>query len=91
MKVRLPHYGTDRTAPNNQPYSIIRYDTRGTGVLIDVVIPGDRNVIKKGADNSLKHKYLIIEILRMCNVKAKVIPVIRGGGTKLFQNDSDST
>jgi hypothetical protein len=33
-------------------------------------------VIKKAADKILKYKDLIIEIQRMQNVKAKVIPVI---------------
>ena len=47
-------------------------------MLIDVAIPGDRNVIKKEANKILKYKDLIIEIQRMWNVKAKVIPVIMG-------------
>ena len=47
-------------------------------MLIDVAIPGDRNVIKKGAEKILKYKDLIIEIQRMSNVKATVIPVITG-------------
>ena len=42
---------------------------------IDVVIPGDRNVIKKEAEKILKHKYLITEIQRMWSVKAEVTPV----------------
>jgi hypothetical protein len=47
-------------------------------MLIDVVISGDRNVIKKEAENILKYKDLTIEIQRMWNVKANVIPVITG-------------
>jgi hypothetical protein len=49
---------------------------KGTCVLIDVAIPGDRNVIKKEAEKMLKYKDLIIEIQRTWNVKAKVISVI---------------
>jgi len=45
-------------------------------MLIDDAIPGDRNAIKKKAEKILKYKDLIIEIQRMWNVKAKVIPVI---------------
>ena len=45
---------------------------------IDVAISGDRNVIKKEAEKTLKYKDLITEIQRMWNVKAKVIPVIIG-------------
>jgi hypothetical protein len=37
---------TDRTIPNNKPDIIIR-DNERTCMLIDVAIPGDRNVIKK--------------------------------------------
>jgi hypothetical protein len=47
-------------------------------MLIDVAMPGDRNVIKKEAEKTLKYKDLIIEIQRMWNVKTKVTPVIIG-------------
>jgi hypothetical protein len=45
-------------------------------MLIDVAIPGDRNVINKEAEKILKHKDLVTEIQRMWNVKANVIPLI---------------
>jgi len=47
-------------------------------MLIDVVISGDRNVIKKEAEKILKYQNLTIEIQRMWNVKTNVIPVITG-------------
>jgi hypothetical protein len=47
-------------------------------MLIDVAIPGDRNVIQKEAENILKYKDLTIEIQRTWNVKTRVIPVIIG-------------
>ena len=47
-------------------------------MLIDVVIWGDRNVIKKEAEKILKYKDLTIEIQRMWKVKPRVIPVIIG-------------
>ena len=51
-------------------------------MLIDAAIPGDRNVIKKEDQKILKYKDLIIEIQRVWNVKAKMIPVIiRATGT----------
>jgi hypothetical protein len=69
---------TDSTFPNSKPDIIIRDNEKGTCVLIDIAIPGDRNVIKKEAEKTLKYKDLTIEIQRMWNVKAKVIPVITG-------------
>jgi hypothetical protein len=47
-------------------------------MLLDVAIPGDRNVIQKEAEKILKYKDLRIEIQRMWNVKTRVIPVIIG-------------
>jgi hypothetical protein len=47
-------------------------------MLIDVAIPGDRNVIQREAENILKYKDLTIEIQHMWNVKTGVIPVIIG-------------
>ena len=41
---------TDRTIPNNKPDIIIHDNKKGTCVLIDAAIPGDRNVIKKEAE-----------------------------------------
>jgi hypothetical protein len=38
---------TDRTIPNNKPDIIIGDNEKRTCMLIDVAIPGDRNVIKK--------------------------------------------
>jgi len=68
---------TDRTIPNNKP-DIIRDNEKRTCMLIDVAIPGDRNVIKKEAEKILTYKDLTIEIQRMWNVKTRVIPVIIG-------------
>ena len=53
---------TDRTIPNKKPDIIIRDNENRTCILIDVAIPGDRNVIKKEADEILKYKDLTIEI-----------------------------
>jgi hypothetical protein len=44
----------------------------------NVAISGGRNVIKKEAERILKYKDLTIEIHRMWNVKARVLPVIIG-------------
>jgi hypothetical protein len=47
-------------------------------MLIDVAIPGDRNVIQKEAEKIFKYKDLTTEIQRVWNVKSRVIPVIIG-------------
>jgi hypothetical protein len=49
---------TDRTTPNNKPDNIIRDNKKGTCMLIDVAISGERNVIKKEAEKILNIKTL---------------------------------
>jgi hypothetical protein len=68
---------TDITIPNYKS-DVIRDNEKGTCMLIDVPIPGDRNVIQKEAEKSLKYKDITIEIQRMWSVKTRVIPVIIG-------------
>ena len=50
---------TDRTNPNNK-LDIIHDNEKGTCMLIDVAISGDRNVIKMEAEKILKYKDLTI-------------------------------
>ena len=69
---------TDRSIPNNKPDITIRDNEKGTCMLIEVAISGDRNVIKKETEKILKYKDLTIEIQCIWNVKTKVIPVIIG-------------
>jgi len=45
-------------------------------MLLDVAISGRRKMIKKETEKILKYTDLITEIQRMCNVKARVIPLI---------------
>ena len=47
-------------------------------MIIDVSVPGYRNLVKKEAEKILKYTDLIIEIQCTWNLKAKVIPVING-------------
>jgi len=69
---------TDRTIPNNKPDIIIHDNEKGTCLLIDVAISGERNVVKKEAEKILKYKDLTIEIQRMWKIKTKAIPVLIG-------------
>ena len=69
---------TDRTILNNKPDIIICDNEKGTYMLIDAAISGDRNKIKEGAKKILKYKDLTILIQCMWNVKTNVIPVIIG-------------
>ena len=76
---------TDRTIPNNKVNNIMHDDEKGTCMLIDVAISGDRNVIKKEAENISKYKGPTIEVQRMWNVKTNVIPVIIGATETILQ------
>jgi hypothetical protein len=69
---------TDRTIPNNKPDNVIHDYEKGTCMLLNVAIPGDRNVIQTEAEKILKYKDLTIEIHGMWNVKTRVIPIIIG-------------
>ena len=69
---------TERTIPNNKPDIIISDTEKGTCMLIEVAISGDRTVIKKEAEIILTYEDVTIEIERVWNVKTKVIPVIIG-------------
>jgi hypothetical protein len=60
MKVKNQRVRTERTIPINKPDIIISDNKQGTCMLIDVAIPGHRNVIKKEAEKILKYKDLII-------------------------------
>ena len=83
MKERLQYYRTNKCKPtetflNNKPGTIIRNNEKGTCMLIDVAISGDRKVNRKEAENILIYKHLKTEIQLMWNVKVKVTPVITG-------------
>jgi hypothetical protein len=65
---------------------IILHNEKRTCILIDVVISRDRIVIKKEAKKILKYKSLTIDIQRMWNVKAKVIPVIIGASATISKS-----
>jgi len=51
---------------------------KGTCILIDIAISGDKNVIKIESVKILTYKDLVTEIQRMWNVKANMILAIIG-------------
>ena len=52
----------DPNNPNSKPDIMISYNEKGTCMLIDVAISGDRYVIKEVGDKILKCIAIIIEI-----------------------------
>ena len=50
---------TNRTIPSKKPDIIIVNNKKGTRMLIDAAIPGDKNVTKHEAEKNLKHKDLM--------------------------------
>ena len=81
---------TDTTLCDSKPNILIRDYEKGTGLVIDSDMSGDRNVVNKETEQILKYKDLTIEIQLMWNVKTKVMPVIIGR-LEPSQNHSDST
>jgi len=73
---------TDRNIPNNKMDILIQENEEGTFMLIGAAISGDRNVIKKEAEKTIKYEDLTIEIQCMWNEKTKVIPIITGATGK---------
>ena len=62
---------TARTIPNNTLEIIIHDNDKGSCMLTDAVISGNRNVIKKESKKVLKYEDPTIEIQCMWNVKKK--------------------
>jgi len=67
---------TGRNIPDNKSDNILRDNVEGSCMLIDIAIPGHRNVFKKEDEKFLKYKHIRTDIQLMWNVKAKVIPII---------------
>ena len=82
---------TDRTIANSKPDSIIRDNKQGTCMLIDVAIPGDRNVIKKEADIILKYTDRITRNSAHAECESKSDTGNNRGDWNHLKNHSDST
>jgi hypothetical protein len=55
-------------------------------MLVDIAIPGDKNLIQKEAERILKYEDLTVELQRMWNVKTGVIPVVSGASGIVTEN-----
>ena len=51
---------------------------QSTCIVIDVAIPADQNIADKEWEKISKYSELKLEIMRLWNVKAKVIPIVVG-------------
>lgn len=69
---------TDRTIRANRPDIVFHNREAKTCLLIDVAIPDDHNIMIKEAEKISKYKDLEIEIKRMWNTKASIVPVVIG-------------
>lgn len=78
---------TDREVRANKPDLVLRNKLHKTCLLIDVAIPSDYNLVQKEAEKILKYKDLLIEVQRMWDVKAVIIPVVIGA-TGLVTNST---
>jgi len=70
--------GTDREVLANRSEVIIKNKEDKICLLIDVVIPWDRNVIQRTSKKKLKYTNQSTEIQLVWNMKCFVIPVIIG-------------
>ena len=70
---------TDRAVGANRPDVIIRDKAKKKVYIIDVSCPSDVNVIKKENEKISKYSGLRVELGKMWNSEAIVIPVVVGG------------
>ena len=70
---------TDRKVTANRLDIIIKNKKENICTLIDMAIPGDRNVVQKLAEKNLKYKSFYIEVQQMWNLKCTIISEIIGG------------
>ena len=69
---------TDRETSANRPYIVIKNNRDKKCTLIDVAIPSDENTSTKVSEKLSKFKDLEIEITRMWQMEAEIIPVVVG-------------
>ena len=70
---------TDRAEGANRPDIVIRDKVERKVYIIDVSCPSDVNVIKKENEKTSKYSGLRVELGKMWNSEAIVVPVVIGG------------
>ena len=69
---------TDRVIPARRPDIVVLDKEERKLTIIDVAVPSDANIKDKETEKITKYQDLKIELQRMWNVKARVVPVVVG-------------
>ena len=69
---------TDRKIEANRPDITVKNFEENTCIMIDVTVPGDKNVSLKEFQKLPKYKDLEIEFTKMLKLKIKTIPAVIG-------------
>jgi hypothetical protein len=75
---------TDRVIPARRPDIVVLKKRRTKFTVIDVAVPSDANIKGKETEKITKYQYLKIELQRIWNVKARVVPVVVGALVTIF-------
>lgn len=69
---------TDRRIQARRPDIVLIDKTKKKATIIDIAVPDDRNINNKEKEKITKYQDLCLEIKRMWNVKAEVVPIVIG-------------
>ena len=69
---------TDKKIKANRPDIIIKDKKEKTCIMIDMIIPSERNVSIKEVEKPSKYKDLEIEVTKMWQVKTTTVPIVVG-------------
>ena len=69
---------TDRRITARRPDIVIVNKERREGLIIDIAVPEDRNICEKEREKIDKYQDLKLEMMKLWNIKVKVVPVVIG-------------
>ena len=69
---------TDRQRQAHRPDLVVTDKQTKEGLIIDVAIPNDTHTVEKEREKIEKYQDLRLEIQRMWNIKARVVPIVIG-------------